>query len=63
MSDYGREIVTVAMELAMESDIKLNNKELKKIIINDLDKIHELRPIRTNLNQYDFFLKGEMNGS
>jgi transposase len=63
ITKYGRDIVTIAMELAMAEDIKLNHKELKKIIINQMDNIHEFKPLKSNLSQYDFFLKGENNGS
>jgi hypothetical protein len=63
ITNYGRDIVTIAMELAIAEDIKLNHKELKKIITNHMDNIHELKPLKSNLTQYDFFLKGEHNGS
>jgi transposase len=60
---HGNELITVAMELAIEGTEELSASHLKKIILNDMDNIYEIKPLELDLQQYDDFLTGGNNGS
>ena len=63
ISKHGRELVTVAMEISMEGDEELSSHLLSNLITNDMNKIHEIQPLKMDLHHYDVFLKGDKNGS
>lgn len=63
ISEHGRELITMAMELSIDGGEKLSASLLKKIICNDISNIYEITPLEANLDQYDFFLEGEKDGS
>jgi len=52
------------MEVALTSEMELSSSALKKIISNDYQNIIDIQNLNPNLDQYDFFFKGEqLNGS
>ena len=59
---HGRDLVTVAMELAIEDKQSLTSKNLEKIITNQMDNVHEIKPLIPKLDQFDTLLHGENNG-
>lgn len=63
ISRHGKDLVTVAMELTMEGDVELSDKNLEKIINTDMNNIHHIEPLKLDINQYDDFLNGDNNGS
>ncbi|RLA63085.1 MAG: IS21 family transposase, partial [Epsilonproteobacteria bacterium] len=63
INKHGRDLITVAMELSMEGDDEISALNLSKIITNNMNNIEILKPLNCDLNQYDYFLTGEENGS
>jgi transposase len=63
ISKHGRELVTVAMEISMEGDEQLSSTLLSKLITNDMNNLHEIKPLKMDLHHYDVLLKGDQNGS
>lgn len=62
ISKYGRDLVTLGMELMASSDGPLSVSFLEQLIKNDVGNIYEIDPIKVDLNQYDDFLTGGKNG-
>jgi len=62
LAHHGRDLVTIAMELAIEGRQELTSKTLEKIITNQMDNIHEIKPLQPKLDQFDTLLHGENNG-
>jgi transposase len=58
ITTHGRELVTLAMELAVENDEQLSAKTLEKIITNEMDNVHEIKPLNPSLHHYDQLLQG-----
>lgn len=57
INTYGRDLVTVAMEMAVESDLEdLSLVSLSKILSSEAENIKFISPIKPNLSQYDEFL-------
>ena len=63
ISKHGRELVTIAMEISLEEDEELSSIQLSNLITNDMNNIHEIQPLKMDLNHYDIFLEGDLNGS
>ncbi len=63
INKHGRDLITLAMELSMEGEEELSAINLSKIITNNIDNIEILKPLNCDINQYDYFLTGEKNGS
>ncbi|MCK5884440.1 MAG: IS21 family transposase [Bacteriovoracaceae bacterium] len=63
MSKHGKELITVAMELAIESSAELSANQLSRLITNDMENIYDIKPLELDLKKYDEFLTGEENGS
>lgn len=59
LKEFDRENITLAMELAMENKMELDSKSLKDILAGDLDNVLLIKELPVNLDQYDFFIKGE----
>lgn len=62
MSIHGREVVTLAMELALEGETKLDAPGLENLVSMKLDKIYEMKPVDVDLGTYDEFLEGVSDG-
>jgi transposase len=62
VSKYGKDLVTVAMELLMDSNEKLSSNSLEQLIKNDMENIYNINPIDVDLGQYDDFLIGGKDG-
>lgn len=60
---YGKETVTVAMELCLEEESNPSVQNLKKIITNEMENIFEMAPLDVNLNHFDELIKRRENGS
>lgn len=59
---HGRELVTMAMEIAMEEGREMSAKGILELISNEFQNVKQLSPITVNLVQYDEFLRGDKNG-
>ena len=62
MLTHGREVVTLAMELALEDDMKLDAPGLENLVSMKLDKIYEMKPVDVDLGTYDELLEEVPNG-
>jgi len=62
MLTHGREVVTLAMELALEDEVKLDAPGLENLVSMKLDKIYEMKPVDVDLGTYDEFLEEVSNG-
>lgn len=62
INQHGRSLVTIAMELAMESDMSPCSTELENLISNRMDNIYDIQPIETNLAHYDELMGGKVHG-
>ena len=51
------------MEISLEGDEELSSILLNKLITNDMNNIHEIKPLEMDLHHYDVFLSGEIDGS
>lgn len=58
INKHGKDLVTLAMELSLEEDREVSTTapELEDIITNKMDNIHQIEPLKFNLNQYDSFI-------
>lgn len=63
ISKHGHELITVAMELSIESSEELSAAQLSRIILNDMENIYDIKPLELDLQQYDDFLIGGKDGS
>ena len=64
INKHGKELITIAMELSLEEGgEEVSALNLSKIITNNINNIEVINPIRCDLDQYDYFLTGEKNGS
>ena len=59
VSTHGRELVTTAMELALEEDV-VNLSFLEELL--EGKESLDLSPLNINLDSYDHFLQGEIHG-
>ena len=62
MSKYGRDAVTLGMELMSSSNMPLSSHFLEQLVKEEIENIYEIDPITVDLNQYDDFLKGGKDG-
>lgn len=62
INKYGHDLVTTAMEMAMEENSELSAKTLLYILSSEFENITQMKPLTINLVQYDEFLKGVTNG-
>ena len=62
INKYGHDLVTTAMEMAIEENSELSAKALLHILSSEFENISQMKPLTTNLVQYDEFLKGVTNG-
>jgi transposase len=60
---HGHELITLAMELSLETNEELSAAQLNQIILNDMGNIYEIKPLKLDLHQYDEFLIGGNDGS
>jgi transposase len=58
INEYGKDLVTCAMEVAIEEGKQCDPKSLINILSSDYNNIVSVSPIKTNLMQYDEFMKG-----
>lgn len=61
LKEYDRENITLAMELAMENQMELTSVTLKNLINNEFKNVLAIPELPVNLDQYDFFIKGDRN--
>jgi len=59
INTYGKDLVTTAMEISLEQDRAPEAKTLLSILSSEFENIINISPVKTNLVQYDEFLKGE----
>lgn len=62
MLSHGREVVTLAMELALEDNMKLDAPGLENLVSMKLDKIYGMKPVDVDLGTYDEFLEEVPHG-
>ena len=62
MREHGRETVTLAMELALESENPLDAPSLENLITMKLDKVYDMKPVDVDLQPYDEFLEEVSHG-
>ena len=62
MVTHGREVVTLAMELALEGEDKLDAPGLENLVSMKLDRIYEMQPVDVDLGTYDEFLEEVSHG-
>ncbi|MBL4867818.1 MAG: IS21 family transposase [Pseudomonadales bacterium] len=60
---HGRDVVTLAMELELENNGPITAKSLEKIITNEMDNIHEIKPLKPTLHHFDELLHGGNHGN
>ena len=60
---YSRDIVTIAMELAADQKDYFTAPSLESLINNNMENIYDIKPLKTNLEQFDELLEGKTNGS
>ncbi len=63
INKHGRDLVTVAMELLIDDGEDFCAQSISKIISNETNNIYDIEPLNLDLNQYDYFLKGDTNES
>lgn len=63
ISKHGHELITVAMELSIESSEELSAAQLSRIILNEMENVYDIKPLELDLQQYDDFLIGGKDGS
>ena len=63
INKHGREVVTIAMQLAVESSMALTSSTLEKLITNSMENVNDIKPITPKLHVYDELLGENNNGS
>lgn len=63
INTYGRDLVTVAMEITMDEGRELSSKGILELLSNEFENIKQFSPIKVNLVQYDDFLRGSEDGN
>lgn len=56
IQQFPKEVLTVAMELALENPTTVSRKELKDLLTNQCQNIVSIKPIRIDLQKYDRLL-------
>lgn len=62
MLSHGREVITLAMELALEDAMVLDAPGLENLVSMKLDTIYEMKPVDVDLGVYDEFLEEVSHG-
>ena len=58
MAKHGEDNLTVAMEMAMEEGLELNNRSLKDLLEQESFNVYEMKPLEVDLGEYDQLLTG-----
>jgi hypothetical protein len=61
LKEHGKENLTLAMELAMESKMDLKSSTLKELINNEFKNVLSIEKLPVNLDQYNFLLGENKN--
>lgn len=62
ITTHGRDLVTLAMEIALENKEKPTAIDLKRLITNEMDNVCEIKPLKPSLHHFDELLHGDRNG-
>lgn len=62
IKQHGKELVTLAMEVAITENKPLSSTMLEQLIANDMSNIYQLKPLDIHLEHYDELIKGATHG-
>ena len=62
INQHGRDLVTLAMELAMEGEADLSSTALENLITSQMDNIYQIKPLEASLEHYDHLMGGKVHG-
>ena len=62
MKSHGKDLVTLAMEYALEGESELSAHAIENLISKEIESIHNLKPLNVNLEQFDELLQGGSDG-